>query len=406
MHQSDVALLISAEGRQLLGELPPYDERQVLRLGETLRRRGHSPELVSAALTQARLRTAVDRRWGASGAHLVPHILLTPDGAEQATRPSAAALRARRFRTIGPGVTVADLGCGIGLDALALVAAGLTVAAYDRDGLTAAVAEANAVALECADRLTVAHGDVTELSTTELSRFDAAFADPARRRNGRRLLRPESWSPPLSWVLDLPFRDLGVKVAPGLDHERVPDHVEFAVVSDGGDVVEAALYRGATRAHGVRRSATLLPSGATVTDADLPTGPPAIGQIGPYLHEPDGAVIRAGLVAAVAQQVDGWLIDPQIAYVSSDERAESPFLTSFQVLEVMPFSLKRLRTHLREQGVGHVVVKKRGSAVDVDVLRQSLRLDRAASGQRTILLTRVGSDPVAIIGHPAPARGA
>ncbi|MEO8106722.1 MAG: SAM-dependent methyltransferase [Actinomycetes bacterium] len=402
MRHSDVALLSSADGRHLLEQLPPYDERRVLALDETLRRQGHSPELVTAALTQVRLRTAVGRRWGASGAHLIPHILMTPDGAEQATRPSVAALRAQRFRSLGPEATVADLGCGIGLDALALVAAGIHVAAYERDRLTAAVAVANATAMGCASQLTVTCADVTELTSTELARSSAAFADPARRRDGRRLLQPESWSPPLSWVLDLPFSDLGVKVAPGLDRARVPGDTEFAVVSDGGDVVEAALYRGATRARGVRRSATVLPSGAEVTDNALPTGPPTIAPTGAYLHEPDGAVIRAGLVAAVAQQVEGWLIDPQIAYVSTDEPADSPFLKSYQVFEVMPFSLKRLRAHLRDQGVGHVVVKKRGSAVNVDELRRSLRLDRGASGQRTILLTRVGSDPLAIIGRPVP----
>jgi SAM-dependent methyltransferase len=400
VRQSDVALLTSTEGRHLLEQLPPYDEREALRLGDTLRRQGHSPDLVAAVLTQARLRTTVGRRWGTPSASLVRRLLLTPDGAEQATRPAVAALRAQRFRSVGGDATVVDLGCGIGLDALALVENGMHVEAFECDRLTAAVAGANAAAMGYADRLTVTHGDVTQISSSQLLRYDAAFADPARRRNGRRLSRPESWSPPLSWVLDLPFSDLGVKVAPGLDHERVPPDTEFAVVSAGGDVVEAALYRGAPRAAGVLRSATVLPSGAHVTDADLPTGPPTSDPVGRYLHEPDGAVIRAGLVAAVAHQIGGWLIDPQIAYVSSDEPARSPFLTSYEVLEVMPFSLKRLRAHLRVHDVGHVVVKKRGSAVDVDGLRRSLRLDRGAPGRRTILLTRIGKDPLAIVGRP------
>ena len=63
----------------------------------------------------------------------------------------------------------------------------------------------------------------------------------------------------------------------------------------------------------------------------------------------------------------------------------------------MPFSLKRLRAHLRAEGVGQVVVKKRGSAIDVDDLRRALRLDRKADGRRTIVLTRLGSDPIALV---------
>ena len=63
----------------------------------------------------------------------------------------------------------------------------------------------------------------------------------------------------------------------------------------------------------------------------------------------------------------------------------------------MPFSLKRLRSYLRQHDVGQVVVKKRGSAIDVDELRHSLRLDRSASGRRTIVLTRIGDDPLVVV---------
>lgn len=394
---ADVALLTSADGRRLLAELLPYDDRTALATGERLRRAGHPPALVTAALTQNRLRTRAAQRWGPAGAALLPHLLLTVDGAEQATRPTVAALRAARFGRLGIGNSVADLGCGIGIDALALANVGLDIAAFDRDPVTAAVATANVEASGHSDRVTVTSIDVREQRAPTWSRYDAAFADPARRLNGRRLTRPESWSPPLSWVLALPVTNLGVKVAPGLDRDLVPAGTEFSVVSDGGAVVEAALYRGALRDGALSRSATLLPAGARITDADLTAAAPPIRSIGEYLHEPDGAVIRAGLVAAVAMGVDGWLLDPRIAYVSTDAEVASPFLTSYRVLDVMPFSLKRLRGYLRIHGVGHVVIKKRGSAVDVDELRRSLRLERTASERRIIVLTRIGVDPIVAV---------
>ncbi len=180
----------------------------------------------------------------------------------------------------------------------------------------------------------------------------------------------------------------------------MPAGTEFAVVSDGGDVVEAALYRGILRDGTVTRSATLLRAGARLTDADLVDLAPPVAPVGHFLHEPDGAVIRAGLVAAVVTQVDGWLIDPHIAYVSTDRCVTSPFLSSYRVVDVMPFSLKRLRGYLREHSVGHVVIKKRGSAVNVDELHKSLRLDRSAREHRTLVLTRVGVDPVVVICRP------
>jgi SAM-dependent methyltransferase len=396
----DVALLTSPRGRQLLADLPPYDERTALSIGERLRSAGNAPDLVAAALTQSRLRTRAARRWGSAGAALLPRLLLTPDGAEQATRPTVAALRAQRYRRLGTGNTVADLGCGVGLDALALADVGLGVDAYDQDPLVVEVAAANAGATGRGGQITVTSADGTALPTEIWSQYDAAFADPARRREGRRLLRPETWSPKLSWVLDLPVSNLGVKVAPGLDHDRVPSGTEFAVVSDGGAVVEAALYRGGLRDAGITRSATLLPTGARLTNADLAVPPPPVRAVGQYLHEPDGAVIRAGLVAAVVTQVDGWLIDPHIAYISTDRNVTSPFLSSYRVVDVMPFALKRLRSYLREHGVGHVVIKKRGSAIDVDELHRSLRLDRSTREDRTLVLTRIGDDPIVVVCRP------
>jgi hypothetical protein len=150
----------------------------------------------------------------------------------------------------------------------------------------------------------------------------------------------------------------------------------------------------------VSRRATLLPSGASLTDADLPAGRPPVGPVGAVLYEPDDAVLRAGLVAATALRVGGRLVDPTIAYVTADEvpAGPDPFLTGYAVEAVLPFQLKRLRAALRERGVGRVVVKKRGSAVDPDELRRRLRLDGDA--ELTVLLTRVAGAPTAILAHP------
>jgi hypothetical protein len=178
------------------------------------------------------------------------------------------------------------------------------------------------------------------------------------------------------------------------------------VVSDGGEVVEAGLYRGSLRTPGVTRAATLLPGNLTVTDCELPSGQVPTGTVRRYVHEPDAAVIRSGLVAAIVEQLAGWLLDPRIAYISTDAPTASGFVSSYQVDAVLPFSLKTLRTYLREQDVGHVVLKKRGSAVDLDELHRSLRLKGpksptgltgTAASERTVILTRVGHDPIAIV---------
>src|SRR5690606_25797597 len=114
-----------------------------------------------------------------------------------------------------------------------------------------------------------------------------------------------------------------------------------------------------------------------------------------YLYEPDGAVVRSHLVAEAAAAVDGALLDPAIAYLTSDSLVRTPLCQVYEVREVMPFSLKRLRAALRERGVGTVTIKKRGSAVDVERLRRDLRLSGPESA--VVVLTRFGSRPYCLL---------
>ncbi len=240
-----------------------------------------------------------------------------------------------------------------------------------------------------------------DVTSTDLAGYQAAFVDPARRTSaGRRTFDPNAYSPPFSFIAELADRlpAVGAKVAPGIPHALVPAGAEAEWVSDSGEVKEAALWFGPL-ASGASRRATLLPSRATLVD-DPALGAPPTGPIGAWLHEPDGAVIRAGLVAEAAQALGAWLVDPHIAYLSTDAGTASPFTKRYEVEAVMPFQLKRLRAVLRERGVGDVVVKKRGIAIDPQELRTRLRLD-GKGPMRTIVLTRLGDDPVVILCDPA-----
>jgi hypothetical protein len=89
-------------------------------------------------------------------------------------------------------------------------------------------------------------------------------------------------------------------------------------------------------------------------------------------------------------------LDPQIAYLTADRYIETPFARAWPVLDWMPFQLKRLRAYLRERGIGEVTIKKRGSPLEPDELREALRL--SGSGRGTIFLTQVEGKPVVILG--------
>ncbi|MGA4840138.1 class I SAM-dependent methyltransferase [Streptomyces sp. G45] len=385
------AALLTAEGAALLDavrDVAPADELAVA----TRLRREHPADLVSAALAQARLRQRAVAKFGVADA---ARMFFTPHGVEQSTRTSVATYRARRFTDLGVR-RVADLCCGVGGDAIALARAGIAVLAVDHDPLTCAVARANAAALGLDDLIEVREADVTEVDTAG---YDAVFVDPARRGGRGRIFDPEAYSPPLSWAVaaarEAPRAAL--KIAPGIPHEAVPDEAEAEWISDGGDVKEAVLWFGGD-APGAHR-ATLLPSGATVCApraAMLPD--PPVRPVGRYLYEPDGAVIRAHLVAEVAARVEGGLIDETIAYVTSDAAVPTPYATAYEVTDELPFNVKKLKALLREREVGVLTVKKRGSAVEPEELRRKVK--PRGPGSATVILTRVAGAPTMLLAHP------
>ncbi|NIZ93622.1 class I SAM-dependent methyltransferase [Kineococcus rubinsiae] len=400
MELADVDALTSPAGTALLAELAAAGEVDPLVLGQRLRAQGHDAALVAAAMTQARLRTRARAKLGERAATM----LFTAAGAEQATRAAVAAGHAERFAAAGVR-RVADLGCGIGSDALALLERGLDVLAVDADPLTAAVAARNLAAAVAAGRAEVRCADVTGGVVDELGPGDGAWFDPARRTSsGRRVFDPEAVSPPLSFVLATAGRvpATGAKLAPGLPHALVPAAAEAQWTSVDGDVVECALWTGPLARPGVHRSARLLRGERVLEMDDTAPSRADVGDVGAFLHEPDGAVIRAGLVGAVVEALAGRLVDETIAYVTTDSPATSPFARAFRVEEVMPFGLKALRSHLRALDVGTLTVKKRGTAVDPDDLRRRLGLRGRRSA--TIVLTRLqGRQSVLLVSEVAAA---
>ncbi len=425
MDDAGLSALLTADGWALLEALPPYREDDAMRLGERLRADGLDAGLVAAAMTQSRLRARGAGKFGPFAAGM----LFTPDGLEQATRLDVAAHHAQRFAAAGVA-RVADLGCGIGGDAMALAGLEREVLAVDRDEVTAAVAAVN---LRHWPDARVRHADVGDVDLTGaggadgVGPADGVWLDPARRTpNGRRVLDPRRASPSWDAVLGIAAQvpATGVKLAPGIPRDladAAPHGAETQWVSVDGDVVEAAVWCGPLARPGLRHTALVLRSAAAgraasateVDDVGLrrPLALTRVDEVGPYLYDPDGAVVRAGLVGQVAVAVGGRLLDPTIAHVTSEALVRTPLAAAFAVEEVVPFSLKTLRTKLRDRGVTRVEVLKRGSAVDVEQLRRQLRLGdtraRAATAgapgaEASLVLTRVGGQPVVVIARRLP----
>ncbi|ONI71383.1 SAM-dependent methyltransferase [Kribbella sp. ALI-6-A] len=380
MTPDSITALLTPPGSAVLTEAcAAYTPGSELQLVEKLRRR-YDAAVVTAAVTQASLRHRAVAKFGADDA---ARMFFTPDGLEQSTRSAVASHRSTRIAGALPGTSVIDLGCGIGGDLISAARAGLRVTGVERDPATAAAAAANLSALDLPGEVLL--GDAEE---QDLTPYEVVFADPARRADGRRVFDHNAYSPPWSFITSLLEGTACVKVAPGIPHDAVPEGVEAEWVSDAGEVKEAALWSGKLYG-GAARRATLLPSGATIADA-----PEAeVGPVGQYIYEPDGAVVRAGLVTAVAAEVDGWLLDPRIAYVTGPFLVETALASAYEVIETLPYREKTLKAWVRTNDIGTLEIKKRGVDVDPAVLRK--KLSPKGSRSATLIVTRIGRDAVA-----------
>ena len=347
-------------------------------------RREHSPEEARWAMTLAEGRASAASKFPDAS-----ELFFDREAAEQATSEVVARYTARRFQG---AQRIVDLGCGAGADALAL-SAYAPVVGIDFDPGRVAMTDANAH---------VRHADIEarigDVLDVDLGAFDAAWLDPARRDGAGRVLDPERWSPPLSAALRLGrgVRLAGIKVAPGIDLVRVPQDAEIEFISLDGRLVEAVIWLGA--AVTTPRRASVLPSGESLQGAPDTTSV-ALRAPGAYLYDLDPGVGRAGLVGALAGELNAWLLSEGVAYLSSDEARATPFARRFRVRAWFPFAERAVLEACRSAGAVRVEVTRRASPVETNELETRLNreLPGGAGPVLTVVLTRVAEEHVAIL---------
>jgi SAM-dependent methyltransferase len=388
--------LISPQGQALLAEVGEIDSKaDMVKVVSKLRGKGHSAELVATVLTQVKLRRRAKAKFG----EFAQTMFFTEEGLEQASRLKVAAIHAGRFRNHGL-TRIADLGCGIGAESLAIASLNMEVTAFEIDEVTAALATYNLASFE---NVKVEQADVT---TINLDNFDGLFIDPARRdlkdsktNINKRKYDINDFSPSFDFVLEAArTKPTIVKLGPGLDHKDIPDDAEAVWVSDDGDLVELTLYFGILRRPEVKRAALLLSPNGTfeITSSDAERLDAPLGELGRYLYEPDASIIRSHLVGNLAISLGLNIFSNEIAYLSSNEEVHSPWLKGYEVLENLVFDRKKLKAYLREKNIGVLEIKKRGADITPEQLRREL--DPKGTESATLIVTRVdGAHRVLIV---------
>lgn len=339
--------------------------------------------------TPALVETVLLRRRAAAKLAELPQTsqwLFTDEALQQASAAPVARHRARRIAAAVPDAAVHDVTCSIGTELAALREVSDRVLGSDLDPVRLAMARHNLREVQ------VVRAD----ALTPVSRDTVVLADPGRRGGGRRRFDPADYQPALDRLLQVySKRDIAVKVAPGIDFSqlgRLGFHGEVEVTSWRGSVREACLWSPGLAEAGVRRRAVILDRDEQITDVapdDCDVRP-----AGRWIIDPDGAVVRSGLVRQYAARHGLWQLDPDIAYLSGDELPDG--VRGFEVLEDLPYSEKRLRQALAARDCGALEILVRGvrdAQADPDGLRRRLRLRGDAS--LSVVITRLGAGTAA-----------
>lgn len=390
MDLTSFKLLLTPSGQETLQAAQLLEPREADYLQHFQRLcRKYPPQLAQAALETAILRIEARVKFP-----YADRMYFTREALEQASSSPVSAHRAKRYR---PFEHLVDLGCSIGSDLSNLRHHAPTIG-IDIDSLRLAMAQANANELGFADRVDFLRADVSYALPLVRTERVGMFFDPGRRTSGKRVYSVRGYKPPLNIVNDwLPdFPALGVKISPGVNKEEIRHlDAEIEFISLKGELKEAVLWFGPLKEAHSR--ATVLPGSHTLIADELQVFLP-LNEPQRYIYEPDPAIIRAGLVAALGVELHASQLDPDIAYLTTDELVTTPFARHWRIEAWFPFGVKRLKAYLRERNVGQVVVKKRGSPLQPEELIHMLRL--SGPEFRVIFLTHMLARPIVIICFP------
>lgn len=394
--------LASEEGVALLALAATLPPDRLTRL-QTLRKQT-TPEIAVSVVSLLELRHRARAKFSDADS-----LFFTAEGLEQASSEAIANWRAAQFPT---EVSLLDACCGIGSDARAF-AEGRRVVAIDADPTTALCAALNLKGTQSR----VACADVTCLDLPHLAfnGINAAFFDPSRRMTdayGKRVraASAEDYSPPLSFfsLLVEHFSYTAAKVSPAIADETLRAlSVSVEFVSYRGECKEAILWSGAfgrvPRPLFVpepRYTATVLQrDGEAHTLNATEVALPSVSNPQQFLIEPDPAVIRAHLVAELAEQLESAPLESGIAYLTADTFHPSIFADTYKIEATCTLDKKTIQRELRILNGRLTAIKKRGVEAEPETWRKQIK--DVGETPYVLVLTRSLGKGIALFCTPA-----
>jgi len=316
------------------------------------------------------------------------NLLFDEIGLRYATPPQVAEYRAKRIGA----ESVADLGCGVGIQLLYFARNAERCVGVERDDARAKMAMLNAMAMGL-ENVEVIRGNALESKIVGRIDEEVIFCDPAREPEEERR-KFDTLSPnPMDIFTLYKGKKMAFEIPPRIHRSEIKIEGEKEYTSLNFRLNRLALYTGELARCDV--SAISLPSEERVSNIEEEAEAMTGRKIMNYVYEVDGTIMKAGLLKNLLGKLsfDGYLISSsKRSLLSSDGIYSSSFLRRYEVMKTCNFSRSKINRELRKLEAGKAILRFSISPEEYWRVRNSI--EEGFDGDKTYYIFRVGDRAV------------
>jgi len=284
--------------------------------------KGFSDELFSIA--KARMKNAKERK-------IDPDFIFDEDDLRFCTNRHVADYRASRLKC----GKIVDVGCGIGIQAIAFAKTCGRVIAIDTDVHRLEYAKMNAAAAGV-DNIDFVHADALD-ALANVKKADIIFWDP-ERPEGESERTLDSLKPSFKELFSAAQRitaDMAVELPPQMVRSKIGTDCELEYISVDSRLNRLVAYFGKLKK--CELSVVALPSGERFEQSGAAAKSRSVREFSDYLYEVDAAVTKSGLLDSfVSSMKDAFIVFfGSKNYLTSKHLLTSAFLKPYKVAGIL-----------------------------------------------------------------------
>ncbi len=294
--------------------------------------------------------------------------------------------RARRIK----GYTIADVSCGVGMQAIFLARTNREVLCVDIDGRRIEYAKRNARAYGV-NNMRFLVGDCFSQEVQSIAKdYDIIYSDPARKEEEKERKLENLMPPPLKIIEKYGERNYVFDLPPQISQCKIPEGWEKEYISLNGRIRRLTAYIGELYQHD--RRAIALPSGAEIHSDERLEFTKKI-EFSDYIYIVDESIYYAQLLGSLERRYPIWYLQvgKRRTLASSSNLLKSGFLKPFKVV-FFSDDIHEIIKFLRLENYGKVTLRL---SVDPDKYWElRTEIERNLNGNDRASLFKIGESYV------------